>query len=175
MYNIFSTRDKNPTRYNPRAASNLQPKYSDSRMRCNWVCRPTVPNRLYCDNKIPCGENFFDNLCNAHLHQPYNENIVSILNEGGKTILVLDMAAVISHYIYTIAHLDIISLLCFILLFYSLLLFICHLLLLHLTCIYNVLFRKGWAGITFCTAFILYEIDMMVLVLSFLQKEQRNL
>ena len=45
-----------------------------------------------CENRIPPGENFFEHLCNAHLHKPYNENMVTILDAGGKTVL--DMAAV---------------------------------------------------------------------------------
>ena len=64
----------------------------------NLFCQPTFADRqcLYCVDKIPCDEHFFDHLCSAHLHQPYNENIVSILDEGGKAVL--DMAAVISNF-----------------------------------------------------------------------------
>ena len=52
----------------------------------------------YYKNRIPSGENHFDHLCNAHLHKPYNENIILILDVGGKTVL--DVAAVISNLHY---------------------------------------------------------------------------
>jgi hypothetical protein len=64
------------------------------------LCQPIFADRQchYCENRIPSGENVFDHLCNAHLHKPYNENMVSILDAGGKTVL--DMAAVISKFHY---------------------------------------------------------------------------
>ena len=60
-------------------------------------CQPIFAERQchYCDNRIPSGENFFDHLCNAHLHKPHNENIISILHVGGKTVL--DVATVLSN------------------------------------------------------------------------------
>ena len=64
------------------------------------LCQPILADRQchYCKNRIPSDENFFDHLCNAHLHKPYNVSMVSILDVGGKTVL--DMAAVISKFHY---------------------------------------------------------------------------
>ena len=62
------------------------------------LCQPIFADRQCHENRIPSGENLFDHLCNAHLHKPYNENMVSILDVGGKTVL--DMAAVIFKFHY---------------------------------------------------------------------------